>query len=204
MNVLQKVRLALSVLILASIGIPASAATIRIAVASNFTDAAKDIAAAFKQKTGHDVLLSFGASGTFYTQITQDAPFQIFLSADELRPKTLIADGFGCVCSHRHRNHICLSTSVCSSHSVCLWRGKVSSYSRVWRNGSSGVSDGWHKSCDICSKWNSESNSFSSFVNCGTTCLSGNGKPVDTNYFYVIGVNNLGSCFSSVGRAVHS
>ena len=93
-NVLQKVRLALIVLILASVGIPASAATIRIAVASNFTDAAKDIASTFKQKTGHDVLLSFGASGTFYTQITQDAPFQIFLSADELRPKTLIADGF--------------------------------------------------------------------------------------------------------------
>ncbi len=66
-----------------------------VAVAANFTEAAKEIATAFKQKTGHEAVLSFGSSGQFYTQITQDAPFQIMLSADEERPKKLVEDGLG-------------------------------------------------------------------------------------------------------------
>lgn len=69
------------------------AAQTNVAVAANFTEAAREIATAFKQKTGHDAVLSFGAAGQFYTQITQDAPFQVFLSADEARPKKLIEDG---------------------------------------------------------------------------------------------------------------
>jgi molybdate transport system substrate-binding protein len=73
----------------------AFAASTNVAVAANFTDAAKEIASAFKQKTGHDAVLSFGASGAFYTQITQDAPFQVFLSADDTRPKKAVAEGFG-------------------------------------------------------------------------------------------------------------
>ena len=66
-----------------------------VAVAANFTEPAKEIAALFKQKTGYDAVLSFGASGPFYTQITQDAPFQVFLSADERRPKDAVDNGFG-------------------------------------------------------------------------------------------------------------
>lgn len=71
----------------------AFAAQTNVAVAANFTEAAKEIAAAFKQKTGHEAVLSFGASGQFYTQITQGAPFQVFLSADDSRPKKLVDDG---------------------------------------------------------------------------------------------------------------
>jgi len=77
------------------LGGEASAGQTNVAVAANFTDAAKEIAAAFKQKTGHDAVLSFGASGQFYTQITQEAPFQILLSADAERPKKLVDDGLG-------------------------------------------------------------------------------------------------------------
>jgi molybdate transport system substrate-binding protein len=73
---------------------PASAAEINVAVAANFTEAAKEIAAAFERKTGNKVLLSFGSSGQFYTQITQDAPFQVFLSADQERPEKAVAQGF--------------------------------------------------------------------------------------------------------------
>jgi molybdate transport system substrate-binding protein len=73
----------------------ASAAETNVAVAANFTAAAKDIAAAFKQKTGHDAVLSFGSSGQFFTQIKQDAPFQVFLSADDERPKKLAQEGLG-------------------------------------------------------------------------------------------------------------
>ena len=73
---------------------PATAVkTVNIAVAANFTEPAREIAALFKQKTGAEAVLSFGSSGQFYTQITQDAPFQIMLSADDERPKKLIADG---------------------------------------------------------------------------------------------------------------
>jgi molybdate transport system substrate-binding protein len=72
---------------------PAAAAEINVAVAANFTEASKEIAAAFERKTGNKVLLSFGSSGQFYTQITQDAPFQVFLSADQERPEKAVAEG---------------------------------------------------------------------------------------------------------------
>jgi molybdate transport system substrate-binding protein len=74
---------------------PASAAQVNVAVAANFTEPAKEIAASFKQKTGHEAVLSFGASGQFYNQIVQDAPFGIMLSADDGRPKKLVSDGLG-------------------------------------------------------------------------------------------------------------
>jgi molybdate transport system substrate-binding protein len=73
----------------------ADAAQTHVAVAANFTDASKEIAAAFHKKTGHEAVLSFGSSGQFVTQITQDAPFEIFLSADDERPKKLITRGLG-------------------------------------------------------------------------------------------------------------
>ena len=72
----------------------AKADDVPVAVAANFTAAAKDIAAAFNKKTGHVAVLSFGATGGLYTQITQDAPFEVFLAADEARPKKAVADGF--------------------------------------------------------------------------------------------------------------
>jgi molybdate transport system substrate-binding protein len=73
---------------------PATAIESNVAVAANFTEAAKEIATAFEKKTGNKVLLSFGSSAQFYTQITQDAPFQMFLSADQERPEKAVAEGF--------------------------------------------------------------------------------------------------------------
>jgi molybdate transport system substrate-binding protein len=73
---------------------PATAIEINVAVAANFTEAAKEIATAFEKKTVNKVLLSFGSSAQFYTQITQDAPFQVFLSADQERPEKAVAEGF--------------------------------------------------------------------------------------------------------------
>lgn len=74
---------------------PAQAGTVNAAVAANFTKVATDLAAKFKDKTGNEVQLSFGATGALYTQITQAAPFDVFLSADDKRTKTAIKDGFG-------------------------------------------------------------------------------------------------------------
>ena len=49
--------------------------------------AAKEIAQAFESKTGHEAILSFGSTGQLYTQITQGAPFEVFLSADQSHPE---------------------------------------------------------------------------------------------------------------------
>ncbi len=73
---------------------PAAAATVQIAVASNFMEPAKEIAAAFSAKTGHQTNLSFGPTGQIYVQISHGAPFEVFLSADKERPQQAEKDGF--------------------------------------------------------------------------------------------------------------
>ncbi len=79
--------------ILGTGAMPAHAADTNVAVAANFTEPAKEIARSFQRKTGHKAILSFGATGQFYAQITQGAPFQVFLSADDTAPKKLVGDG---------------------------------------------------------------------------------------------------------------
>jgi molybdate transport system substrate-binding protein len=74
---------------------PACAGDVQVAVAANFTDTAKEVATAFEKKTGNHVVMSFGPSGGFFSQIEQGAPFEVFLSADAERPVKLEADGFG-------------------------------------------------------------------------------------------------------------
>ncbi|WP_176085679.1 molybdate ABC transporter substrate-binding protein [Martelella sp. HB161492] len=75
--------------------VPASAfaGQINVAVAANFTEAAKDIAAAFNQQTGDDAVLSFGSTGKLYTQIANGAPFTVFLAADQERPEKAVTEG---------------------------------------------------------------------------------------------------------------
>lgn len=82
-----------SLLLAAVLGTQALAGEVHVAVAANFTEPAKEIAAAFREKTGHDAVLSFGATGQLYAQITQDAPFGVFLSADAERPQQAIDEG---------------------------------------------------------------------------------------------------------------
>lgn len=87
-------RLALIAALLASSTLPAAAETVHVAVAANFTAVAETLAASFEAETGHTVALSFGATGQLYTQITQAAPFGVFLAADVERPEKAIAEGF--------------------------------------------------------------------------------------------------------------
>jgi molybdate transport system substrate-binding protein len=65
------------------------AAEVRVAVAANFAGPMKDLAAVFESQTGHKLLLTPGASGKFYAQITNGAPFDVFLSADDETPQKL-------------------------------------------------------------------------------------------------------------------
>jgi molybdate transport system substrate-binding protein len=69
------------------------AADVLVAVAANFTDPAKEIAARFTAATGDNAVLTFGSSGQIYTQISHGAPFQVFLSADADRPQKAEQDG---------------------------------------------------------------------------------------------------------------
>lgn len=67
--------------------------TVQIAVAANFTAPAKALAEIFAKTTGHQAKLSFGATGAFYTQIKNGAPFDVFLAADDQRPAMLEKEG---------------------------------------------------------------------------------------------------------------
>jgi molybdate transport system substrate-binding protein len=74
--------------------LPALAGEAKVAVAANFTDAAKEIGALFEKATGNKAIFSFGSTGQLYTQITQDAPFEVFLAADQKRPAKAVEDGY--------------------------------------------------------------------------------------------------------------
>ena len=84
----------------AAFGQVARAADVQVAVAANFTAPMQQIAAAFGQDTGHKAQLAFGATGKFYGQITNGAPFQLLLAADDETPARLEKEG-GAVASSR-------------------------------------------------------------------------------------------------------
>jgi molybdate transport system substrate-binding protein len=75
--------------------VSAHAAQVQVAVAANFLGVLDQLAAAFKEKTGDELVISAGATGALYTQITQGAPFEVFLAADNKRPAQAVAEGFG-------------------------------------------------------------------------------------------------------------
>ena len=75
--------------VLAAIASPAMAAEVHVAVAANFTAPVQAIAAEFEKDTGNKVIASFGATGQFYAQIRNGAPFEIFLAADDSTPAKL-------------------------------------------------------------------------------------------------------------------
>lgn len=90
---LGRIALALTWLALAGATHAARAGETHVAVAANFTAAARDIGALFQQSTGHEALFSFGSTGQLYTQIVQGAPFEVFLAADQARPEKAVAEG---------------------------------------------------------------------------------------------------------------
>ena len=70
----------------------AGAAEVNVAVAANFSAPMQIIAADFERVTGHKALLSLGATGKFYAQIENGAPFDVLLAADDETPARLIAE----------------------------------------------------------------------------------------------------------------
>lgn len=73
--------------------LPVFAGEVQVAVAANFTAPMHKIAVAFEKETGHQTILAFGATGKFYAQIKNGAPFQVLLAADDETPAKLDAEG---------------------------------------------------------------------------------------------------------------
>ena len=69
--------------------VAAHADEVQVAVAANFTAPMQQIAAEFEKDTGHKTVLAFGATGKFYAQISNGAPFEVLLSADDETPARL-------------------------------------------------------------------------------------------------------------------
>ncbi|MDO8286204.1 MAG: molybdate ABC transporter substrate-binding protein [Rhodoferax sp.] len=65
---------------------------ISVAVAANFTVPMQIIVAGFEKESGHKVQAAYGATGKFYAQIRNGAPFEVLLAADDETPARLIKD----------------------------------------------------------------------------------------------------------------
>lgn len=66
---------------------------VQVAVAANFTAPMQAIAPDFEKATGHKLVASYGATGQFYAQIHNGAPFDVFLAADDSTPAKLESEG---------------------------------------------------------------------------------------------------------------
>ena len=69
------------------------AAETQVAVAANFAEPIKAIAAVLEKTTGHTLKITVGSTGRLYAQIKNGAPFDVLLSADTAAPAQLEADG---------------------------------------------------------------------------------------------------------------
>lgn len=79
----------------ATVALSAIADEVQVAVAANFTGPMQQIAPLFEKDTGHKAVLAFGATGKFYAQIANGAPFEVLLAADDETPARLEKEGLG-------------------------------------------------------------------------------------------------------------
>lgn len=66
-----------------------SADTLKVAVAANFKPLLNQLKPDFETRHNSKVVLSSGSTGVLYAQIRNGAPFDVFLAADEKRPRLL-------------------------------------------------------------------------------------------------------------------
>src|SRR5499426_2474729 len=96
---LKKICIALPILAMASADCahPAKAAeqgAVRVAAAADLKFTMGEIAEAFRrERPTIVVLVTYGSSGNFYAQLSNQAPFDIFFSADIDYPRRLIRQG---------------------------------------------------------------------------------------------------------------
>lgn len=75
------------------VSVATHAAEVKVAVAANFAQTLKEIGTVFEQDTGHKLAITQGSTGKLYAQISQGAPFEVLLSADDETPEKLITEG---------------------------------------------------------------------------------------------------------------
>jgi molybdate transport system substrate-binding protein len=68
---------------------PARSETALIAVAANFAEVMERIETAFERQSPHGITITIGSTGKLYAQITQGAPFDVLLAADQQYPERL-------------------------------------------------------------------------------------------------------------------
>jgi len=83
----------LCILLLSLISPFSLAGQLSVAVAGNFYKALQMISAQYQEQTGDQILLSVGATGKLYAQISNGAPFEILLAADKASPGKLVEQG---------------------------------------------------------------------------------------------------------------
>lgn len=84
-----------SVAFLTSAASVARAESVTVAVAANFLEPLKAMVEPFAAATGHEIEPRPGSTGELYAQITQGAPYDVFLAADEKRPEAIEKEGLG-------------------------------------------------------------------------------------------------------------
>jgi molybdate transport system substrate-binding protein len=84
----------LFVLLLALAGFGTWAGEVRVAAASNLAVPIHRLAWAFHRDTGHDLIVTMGATGHLYEQIVEGAQHDVLLAADQETPRRLEAQGF--------------------------------------------------------------------------------------------------------------
>ncbi|WP_314440983.1 molybdate ABC transporter substrate-binding protein [Massilia timonae] len=85
-------RLASLIAILTVMG-TAHAGEVQVAVAANFAGPMEKLAEQFQRDTGHKAVVATGATGKFYAQIRNGAPFEVLLAADDATPARLETEG---------------------------------------------------------------------------------------------------------------
>ena len=93
---------ALALGILLAAPTPAPRQTLAVAAAANLKVAAEELKRGFEaERPGVEVALTFGASGTFCSQIENGAPYDLFLSADCDYPARLVKAGLAAAADER-------------------------------------------------------------------------------------------------------
>ena len=80
-------------LLLWASALPAGAAEVLVAVASNFSPTLAELARGFEAASGHRVKAAAGPTGRLHAQIVAGAPFEVLLAADEVTPARLVQSG---------------------------------------------------------------------------------------------------------------
>ena len=71
----------------------AFAGEVTVAVAANAAEAVESLVAGFERESGRRVTVTVGSTGKLYAQILHGAPFDVFLAADQERPRLLVEQG---------------------------------------------------------------------------------------------------------------